>query len=101
MDKGVDETMAKFIGSMLNYQVITATLNNDSVTIKATKGCPQGGILVMYYLLQLLDQAGFKTLAYADDLEVMVKGKFYNIISERSQVALNIKMKTCMETDPP
>lgn len=73
---------------MLNSQIINVTLNNDSVTIKATKGCPHGGVLshllwllVIDRLLQRPDKVGSKTLVYADDLVVMAKGKFNNIIS--------------------
>lgn len=48
--------------------------------------------------LQLLDRAGFKTMAYADDLVAIGEVKFDNIISERLQLAQILITKWCIKT---
>jgi len=57
-------------------------------------GCPQGGVisplLVMDELLTKLKEAGFLIFGYADDVAIIVRGSFLNILRERMDEALNI-----------
>ena len=46
--------------------------------------------LVMDDLLTLLNQLGYETIGYADDLAVIVRSKHGSIISDRTQDALNL-----------
>lgn len=89
--KGVDEATVKFIGSILNSLIVTTTVNNNSVIIKATEVYPEGKVvslylwaLVMEIQYQCLKQAEFITLAYAYDCsrkrKILVIGKFRALI---------------------
>lgn len=100
--RGIHPTILGWIVNMLKTRQITSTLSGTSITISPTRGCPQGGVLspliwllVMDELLLKLNQAGIDTIGYADDLAVLIRGKFDSTVSERTQLALNITMSWC------
>ncbi|XP_065363259.1 uncharacterized protein LOC135956640 [Calliphora vicina] len=73
--KGVPQIIRKWILEMLSSRVIKLDLGGSSKTIRATRGCPQGGVLspllwtlVIDELLEELNNLGFRTYGYADDL---------------------------------
>jgi hypothetical protein len=87
---------------MLVGREIKAWLGDCSITIKATRGCPQGGVLspllwslVIDSLLWELDKLGYEVLGFADDLVVMVRGKDDKTISNRLQNALQYINNWC------
>jgi hypothetical protein len=60
-------------------------------------GCPQGGVLspllwnlVADRLLTIINDLGFSTFGYADDIFIIVQGKFANTVREIMQKALNV-----------
>ena len=76
----------------------------DDLTIKTTKGCPQGGVLspllwllVIGELIQTLHDLGYEVQGFADDLVIMVRGKFETTITDRMQLALNTTSNWCQE----
>lgn len=54
---------------------------------------------VMYELLRLLDHNVHKVLGYADDLVILVQGKYNNMVSERMQQTMNIIIRWNEEED--
>jgi retron-type reverse transcriptase len=55
----------------------------SSITAKVMRGCPQGGVLspllwnlVVDRLLTATNDLGFSTFGYADDIVIIVQGKF-------------------------
>jgi hypothetical protein len=63
-------------------------------------GCPQGGVLcpflwnlVVDRLLTVTNNLGFSTFGYADDIVIIVQGKFANTIREIMQNSLNMVAK--------
>ena len=99
---GFDAFTSNWIRTMLNSRVITAVLGNTALTRKTTKGCPQGGVLspllwslVVDDLLQNLSKQGFEVVGFADDVVILVRGKFDSTISNRMQVALNYTLNWC------
>ena len=87
---------------MLRSREVAAELGNESLTVTTTRGCPQGGVispllwlLVMDDLLGRLGEAGFDSQAYADDLVIMIGGKFDSTISERTQMAVDLVGDWC------
>jgi hypothetical protein len=63
-------------------------------------GCPQGGVLspllwnlVVDRLLTITNDLGFCTYGYADDIVIIVHGKFAHIVREIMQEALNMVVK--------
>lgn len=92
------------IHTMLAKREITSELGGSSVTIRATKGCPQGGVLspllwslVVDDLLRSLEAKGFEVVGFADDIVIVVRGKFDNIVSEKMQQALKYTQSWCIK----
>lgn len=91
-----------WIKYMLSHRNITLEIKGHKVTVRATTGAPQGGVLsptlwiiVMDILLKELHKKGYKTTCYADDVVVMCRGKFLSTLSERTQQAVKIVENWC------
>lgn len=100
--KGVDNKTCNWISSMLNGRVIKTALAESELEVTAAKGCPQGGVIspllwlmVADELLVKLSECGFYAQGYADDIVILVQGKFEETVSDRMQVALNIVAEWC------
>jgi len=72
----------------------------SSLTAKVVGGCPQGGVLspllwnlVVDRLLTITNDLGFSTFGYADDIVIIVQGKFAHTCREIMQEALNVVVK--------
>jgi retron-type reverse transcriptase len=70
------------------------------LTARVTGGCPQGGVLspllwnlVVDELLADLNDQGLCAMSYADDIVIIVQGKFTHTIRELMQAALNEVVK--------
>jgi ribonuclease HI len=102
--RGIHPEMVNWITHMLESRIVTASLNDAETAVKTTRGCPQGGVLspllwclVVDGLLLSLEQQGFETIGFADDLVIMVRGKDDRTISRRLQTALNITWDWCVK----
>ena len=74
---------------MLTSRVVTAEIAGSKVTRKVSRGTPQGGVispllwlLVVDELLINLEREGANVIGYADDLAILVRGKFPDILSD-------------------
>jgi hypothetical protein len=79
----------------LESRIITATLSGETLRVSASRGCPQGGVLspllwslVVDDLLWELNDKGYYTVGYADDIAILILGKFLSTLSECLQMAL-------------
>jgi retron-type reverse transcriptase len=97
LQKGFEISTVKWIQSMLASRKIITKIGDSSVTATAVKGCPQGGVLspllwsiVADSLLNKLNQNGFETQGYADDIVIIIRGRHDEIISNLMQNALNV-----------
>ena len=95
--KGIENETVDWMMHMLSSRAVSAEMGTSEITIKATRGCPQGGVLsplmwclVMDDLLTLLNLLGYETIGYVDDLAVIVRGKDGSTISDRMQNALSL-----------
>ena len=92
----VELYLVTWIMRMLKSQRVTATLGDSSVSVRLTKGTPQGGVLspllfnlVMSELLRALDNVpGLYAQAYADDVLLLSTGIDSMTISDRVQEGL-------------
>ena len=80
---------------MLQSRIISTSLGSVAVSSSVVRGCPQGGVLspllwclVMDGLLRTLNEGGVYAQGYADDLAIIVTGKFANTIKGVMQTAL-------------
>jgi len=99
-ERGLEETCCRWIGSMLKSRLIHTSLTGSNLTAKVVGGCPQGGVLspllwnlVADRLLTMLNDLGFNTYGYADDIVIIIHGKFAHTIRELMQEALNVVAK--------
>lgn len=100
--RGFDSCIVQWIMTMLDNRIVSAELGISTLTVKTTRGCPQGGVLspllwslVVDDLLNKLTDDGFEVIGFADDLVILVRGKFDLTISERMQHALNLTSQWC------
>jgi hypothetical protein len=72
----------------------------SNLTAKVAVGCPQGGVwspllwnLVVDRLLIVINDLGFRTFGYAEDIVIIVQGNFAHTVRELMQKALNVVVK--------
>ncbi|CAB0007833.1 unnamed protein product [Nesidiocoris tenuis] len=100
--KGVSPPTIRWIMAMLSSREVFSEMGDYRVTVLANCGCPQGGVLspllwllVADGLLTLLVEQGFEVAGYADDLAVIIRGRFDSTLSERVQVGLDLIQRWC------
>jgi len=99
-ERGLEEICCRWVGSMLESRLVHTSRMGSSLTAKVVGGCPQGGVLssllwnlVVDRLLTVTNDLGFSTFGYADDIVIIVQGKFAHIVREIMQEALNVVVK--------
>ena len=99
---GFEDTIIRWIRAMLADRQIIAASEDTAVKVAVGRGCPQGGILspllwclVLNGLLKELEDEGLYTQGYADDLAIVISGKFPNTVSGLMQRALRIVQQWC------
>lgn len=101
--RNFDPYIIGWIMTMLYNREVIAELSGTSITVKTTRGCPQGGVLspllwslVVDALLNKLIENGFEVIGFADDVVIICRGKFDHTLSERMQTALNMTHSWCL-----
>jgi hypothetical protein len=96
-ERGLVETCCRWVGSMLESRIVCTSLMGSSLTAQVVGGCPQGGVLspllwnpVLDRLLVATNDLRFSTFGYADDIGIIVQGKFAYTVRELMQGALNM-----------
>ena len=99
-ERGLEETCCRWIGSMLESRLVHTSLMGSSLTARVAGGCPQGGVLspllwnlVVDRLLAVTNDLGYNTFGYADDIVIIVQGKFAHTVREIMQEALTVVAK--------
>ena len=95
-EHNIPETVITWYDNLLKNRKISAELLGEKITIKPTKGSPQGGILsplvwnlIMDTLLTELQGDPIRVIGYADDILLFTYGKDSVILGEIMQNALN------------
>jgi hypothetical protein len=90
---------------MLDNRNISATLSGETLRVSVARGCLQGGVLspllwtlVVDDLLWKLNSNGYCTVGYADDIAILINGKFPYTLSEVLQTAPCTVQKWCEKT---
>ena len=102
---GVHTHIVRWIRYMLEQRTVTASLGGSSLTVTVTRGCPQGGVLspllwnmVVDGLLSKLNKTGVFTQGYADDIVILVSGRFLDTVCGLLQKTLDRTSHWCFET---
>lgn len=105
-NKGIYPSTIKWVESMLQSRLVTASLAGSTATMTVAKGCPQGGVLsptlwsiVVDSLLDELQEKGFTAQGYADDIAIIIRGKHEGILTSLMQQALNIINNWCVREE--
>ena len=100
--KEVDPFIISWISNMLRCRLLKTEIAGETICFSPTKGCPQGGILspllwtiVIDELLCILNNKGFKTDGFADDLFILILGSFFSTTSDLVQQACNTIQGWC------
>jgi hypothetical protein len=81
---------------MLDSRLVHTSLKGSSLTAKVGGGCPQGEVLsrllwnLIVGLLAATNNQGFNTYGYADDIVIIVQGKYAHMVRELMQAALDM-----------
>jgi hypothetical protein len=77
-------------------------LSGEILRATAARGCPQGGVLspllwslVVDDLLWGLNNNGYYTVGYADDIAILINGKFPQTVTEVLQTAICTTQHWC------
>ena len=88
---------------MLRNRHITVNHNGNEITTLASRGYPQGGVLsnilwnmVVDSLLNTLNDNGYFTQAYADDIAVVITGRYTDTLCDLMQNAITIIERWCL-----
>ena len=99
-ERGLEETCCRWVRSMLESRLVHTSLMGSSLTAKVVRGCLQVGVLslllwnlVVDTLLAVKNDLGFSKFGYADDIVIIVQGKFAHTVREIMQEALNVVVK--------
>lgn len=102
-EHGVDSTLRGWITNMLRLRAVQVTVNDTTRAIVA-KGCPQGGVLspllwnlVVDSLIKRLNDRGYYTVGYADDITIIINGTHENTLCNLMRQALKIVEDWCKE----
>lgn len=105
-EKGIEEGLIERIRDLLTDRNLRADLNGVSIEAKVGKGCPQGSVispllwlLVIDVLLNLLKEHGFQVVGFADDIAIVVRGKFLSTLGECIGRALKIVESWCSKNE--
>ncbi|KAJ4450579.1 hypothetical protein ANN_28739 [Periplaneta americana] len=104
-EHNVPPLICKWIHYMLKSRQITMSLVGETLRVSVAGGCPRGGVLlpllwdlVVDALFRELNKAGYLAIGYADDIAVIVKGKFPTTVIDMLQVALKNIENWCNRT---
>jgi Reverse transcriptase (RNA-dependent DNA polymerase) len=100
----VDDTSTKWIGSMLKNRTVRADIRGVSSMMEVRRGCSQGGVLspllwnmVIDSMLRRLGNQGLWAQGFADDVVILINGKFLSTVCELMQRALSQVQEWCEE----
>jgi hypothetical protein len=99
-ESGLGETRCRWIEFMLESRLVHTSLMGSSLIAKFTSGCHQGGVLspllwnlVVDRFLTVTNDLGFCNFGCADDVVMIVEGKFAHTVRAIMQKALNVVAK--------
>ena len=104
--QGVENTICRWLEHMLRGREVEASMCGATKKVSVARGTPQGGVLsplmwnlVVNGLLVILNANGYYAQGYADDVVVLIRGKYTAVISELMQGAMKMVEEWCVAED--
>ncbi len=95
-ERGTHPVISRWLDALLQSRSIKSTLLNETLEVSTVRGCPQGGVLspllwnlVVDGLLTQITNTGTHIQGYADDIVIMVRGRFMETVAD----VMNEKLK--------
>jgi hypothetical protein len=95
-------TISRWIAAMLSNRMVQAEIRGVSSTMMVRRGYPQGGVfspllwnMVINSLLVHLNNENLWVQGFADDIAIVIYGKFVSTVCELIQKALFIVQTWC------
>jgi ribonuclease HI len=103
-ERGVNRLVRVWVSHMLRSRILFSNLNDVRVFRIPVGGCPQGGVLspllwniIVDTLLDGLCEQGFQSIGFADDIVILVRGKFPRTLYGRMQSGLRMVENWCRD----
>ncbi len=87
IERGIPSIISTWISNTLRTRRVQSSLLNETRSVCTVRGCPQGGVLspllwnlVVDDLLRLITETGIHIQGYADDIVLIVQGKFIDTV---------------------
>ncbi|KAJ3649490.1 hypothetical protein Zmor_021230 [Zophobas morio] len=98
----VNPTLNRWVAGMLRNREVLINVGGIEIEAVVDMGCPQGGVLssvlwdtVVDSLIRRLNDIGYHTIGYADDLVILLTGKNADALCEIMQAAVKIVEEWC------
>jgi hypothetical protein len=102
----METTIIRWINSMLKSRSIVATLSGETLQVSVTRGCPQGvcchpccGAWSLMSFWGELNEEDYYAVRYADNIAILINGKFPQRVSQVLQTALGLIQRWCDRTN--
>lgn len=102
---GMDTMVSQWIINMLRNRSVKTDLKGSVISAIVHQGCPQGGVLspliwsmVVDSLLLTLNNLGYYSVGYADDIVIIPIGKHLSTVTEVAQQALCVCERWCVSS---
>uniref|UniRef100_A0A1B6LSC1 Reverse transcriptase domain-containing protein n=1 Tax=Graphocephala atropunctata TaxID=36148 RepID=A0A1B6LSC1_9HEMI len=103
VSRNTEETIVRWVNNMLSDRRVQASLCGVIKEVKAQKGCRQGGVLspslwnlVVDDLLVTLNAQGLYAQGYADDIVIVIRGKYMDTCLGLMKRAMSIVEQWCI-----
>lgn len=100
---GTEDYVINWITYVLENRTIISELGESTRRRNVNRGTPQGGVIspllwlvVVNMILKKFDSDNTKVVCYADDLVILIQGKFINTITDLMENALNTLKNWCV-----
>ncbi|KAJ3665506.1 hypothetical protein Zmor_000998 [Zophobas morio] len=98
----VNPTLSRWMAGMLRNREVPINIGGNEIEAVVGRGCPQGGVLspvlwdtVVDSLIRLLNDLGYHTIGYADDLVILLTGKNADTVCKIMQAVVKIVEEWC------
>lgn len=102
--RGCPQNLYRLTASYLSDRTVCIRDNKLTVSKEISKGCPQGSVLgpefwtlIFDEIIELLRSLGFETIAFADDMAIIISGNSRLQMEQKANTALTVLVNWCSQ----